>query len=85
MPLQRLGTETRDTLSNYIDGYDHGYLAGYTNGHEAAQAELHQRDEQLARRIVAMLLQHDYNNQLVEAVLRVPPYTDRGIPRRPAS
>lgn len=72
-------------MSDYIDGYDHGYLAGYQNGHDAAESDLLERDEQLARRIVALLLQHDYNQELVASVLRTVPYAERGIPRAAAS
>jgi hypothetical protein len=55
--------------------YDAGYLAGAAWGintgrrqTEAEQMTLDERDERLARRIVAMLLQHDYNGQLIASL-----------------
>jgi hypothetical protein len=52
-------------------GYARGYAAGIALGRRQRDAELadqESRDEFLARRIVALLLQHDYQGQLVQAV-----------------
>lgn len=60
-------------------GYDAGFTAGwhaalaYANGQET-------RDDRLARSIVAYLIQHDYNQQLVASIARTKPYsTPTGI------
>lgn len=64
-------------MSIYTDGFDHGYLAGIQAGQELAAADLETRDDMLARRIVALLLQHDYQQQLVKSVVALNPYPGR--------
>jgi hypothetical protein len=66
-----------DDLGTYSDGY----LAGATWGINHATAQLDERDEHLARRINALLLQHDRTQQLVASVLATLPHADRGIRR----
>lgn len=78
-------TNTEPTLAGaeleHAIGYDDGFMAGW----HAAKADgltIEERDEQLARRITALLIQHDYNGQLIASVLATKPYNERGIPRR---
>lgn len=62
------------------ENFDDGYIAGWN-----AAAPTHaQRDELIARRIVALLLQHQANHELAAWVTTLKPYTERGIPRRTA-
>lgn len=60
------------------ENFDDGYLAGWN----AAAPTLDQRDELIARRITALLLQHQANGELARWVTDLAPYTQRGIPRR---
>lgn len=60
------------------ENFDDGYLAGWA----AATASHDTRDELIARRITALLLQHSYNQDLAQSVAATQPYTQRGIPRR---
>lgn len=57
--------------------YDAGYLAGATWGITHAWEQIEERDERLARRIVALLLQHDYQGELVRTVVTLHPYPGR--------
>lgn len=63
------------------EAFDDGFMAGWA----AAALTIAQRDEWIARRITALLLQHDYNGQLVASILATKPYGERGIPRRTAA
>lgn len=74
-----------DTLTPHqvdaAENFDDGYRAGWT----AAEPTIQARDEWIARRITALLLQHGYNQELAESVARTQPYAERGIPRQVAS
>lgn len=59
------------------EAFDDGYMAGWT----AAAPTLQQRDDLIARRIVALLLQHSSNQELAAWVTQLKPYNERGIPR----
>lgn len=66
-----------DQAETFSDGFDAGWTAAKRDSASTAE-----RDELLARRIVALLLQHDYNGQLVASVVRLWPYpgrTDNGL------
>lgn len=60
------------------EAFDDGFMAGW----DAAAPTLDQRDELIARRIVALLLQHQANGELARWVTDLAPYNQRGIPRR---
>lgn len=59
------------------ENFDDGYRAGWND----AQPTIAQRDELIARRIVALLLQHSTNQELAAWVTQLKPYQQRGIPR----
>lgn len=92
MPLwrnawRRVTATPTDTLTpaqlTAAEAFDDGYRAGWADAlRTLEQHDLEQRDELLARRIVALLLQHGYNQELAASVARTAPYAQRGIPRR---
>lgn len=63
------------------EAFDDGYMAGWA----AAAWTLESRDELIARRITALLLQHQTNHELVDWVTTMAPHAERGIPRVIAS
>lgn len=60
--------------------FDDGFTAGWNAALWTAEA----RDEWIARRIIALLLQHDHNHALADMTATLKPYQERGIPRRVA-
>lgn len=62
------------------ESFDDGYMAGWNAALPTTQA----RDEWIARRIAALLLQHDHNHALADMTAAVKPYAERGTPRRVA-
>lgn len=59
------------------EAYDDGFMAGWNAG----APTLAQRDELIARRITALLIQHSSNQELAAWVTQLKPYADRGIAR----
>lgn len=82
-PTDTLTPDQTTAAENFDDAYLAGYRAGWADAVSTHQQhDLEQRDELLARRIVALLLQHGYNQELAASVARTKPYAERGIPRQ---